>query len=304
MNYPKPPRNPAARLIHHMGNRYVVHHVGLESAALAFYLIFAIFPFLILISFLLGVFHLDLEESLASLSNILPGEVLWILRSVLRSAVQPGTKLVASSLVLSVYFPMRAANSLMDSVRRAYHLGSPRGVVFQTLKTFLYTIILMVTVAVTVVLMTVSNRILAFAVENLGVPAFAAELWANLRFPASALVAYFSLYLLYALAQDVSQNWRNLWPGAMGALCGWLAVSWGYALYVNHVARYSLLFGSIGTVIVLLIWLKLTALVLIMGAELNGALINLRRERAEAKAEAKVTAETKEKAEKADGTAE
>ena len=283
MKFPNPPKNRLARLAHSVGKRYAAHHVGLESAALAFYLIFALFPALILISMLLGIFHLDLEETLADLSNLLPREVLWILQSFLRSAARPGVKLVASSLALSLYFPTRAANSLMYSVRKAYHLGAAHAPLVQGVKTFLYTIVLLAAVAVTVVLMTVSNRILAFAVENLGLPAFAAELWAGLRFPLSTVTAYFAIYLLYALAQDGARNWRDLWPGAMGALGGWLAGSWGYALYVNHVARYSLLFGSIGTVVVLLIWLKLTATVLIMGAELNGALIALRRERAQAR---------------------
>ena len=60
-----------------------------------------------------------------------------------------------------------------------------------------------------------------------------------------------------------------------------MLISWGYAVYVNDFANYSVLYGSIGTVIVLLIWLNLTALVLIMGAELNGTLISLRTDSGE-----------------------
>ena len=89
MNFPKPPKSRLGKLAHSMGMRYAAHHVGLESAALAFYLIFAVFPFLILITTLLGVFQMDLEEALSSLSNLLPEEVVWILQGFLRSAAQP-----------------------------------------------------------------------------------------------------------------------------------------------------------------------------------------------------------------------
>ena len=61
----------------------------------------------------------------------------------------------------------------------------------------------------------------------------------------------------------------------MGA---WLALSWLYAFYVDNVAHYSLLYGSIGAVIVLLIWLYMSAATLILGAELNGTIMSLRQD--------------------------
>ena len=83
---------------------------------------------------------------------------------------------------------------------------------------------------------------------------------------------------------DVRSVWpdrgRELWPGAAVALAVWLGASWLYALYVEHFADYSLLYGSIGAVMVLLVWLYLSAVVLIVGAEVNGVLIALRRETA------------------------
>ena len=271
--------NRTARLLRRMGSRYVSHHVGLESAALAFYLIFAIFPFLIVISALLSFFRLDLAEALQPVEGILPGDVATLLgRFLLYISGTPNPRLVISNLAVSIYFPMRATNSLMISVRRAYHLGSPRGFFVQVLKNFLYTIVLMVTVVLTVVLMTVSDHILAFAVENLNLPPFAAELWAALRFPVTAVVVYFALFFLYALAQDSRQGWRDLWPGTLAAMGGWMLASWLYALYVNNIAHYSLLYGSIGTVMVLLIWLNLSSMALILGAELNGTLMSLRKE--------------------------
>ena len=58
-------------------------------------------------------------------------------------------------------------------------------------------------------LMTVGDRLLAYAVEHFGLPRFWAFLWAKLRFPAAAVAGYFSLFFLYALAQDTRQPWRN-----------------------------------------------------------------------------------------------
>ena len=99
-----------------------------------------------------------------------------------------------------------------------------------------------------------------------------------MRFPAAAVVGYFALFFLYALAQDGRRPWRDLWPGTLAALAAWMGLSWLYAMYVENFANYSLLYGSIGTVVVLMIWLYMSANVLILGAELNGTLVAMRKE--------------------------
>lgn len=274
-----PPKNPFFRAVYLLVRRFVRHNVGAQSAALAFYLLFMLFPFLIFISALLGLLHLDVAYILSALTDFLPVEVVDIARVYLTYVSDnPSPQLMVFGLVFSVYFPMRAANSLMSAVRTAYHLGPAHGPV-QLVKTFIYTLLLIATIVLTLVLMSVSDRILAYCVANLRLPPFIAYLWTLLRFPVAAVVGYFALFTLYALAQDGRQPWKNIWPGALGALAGWLVLSWLYAWYVEHMAHYSLLYGSIGTVIVLMIWLNMTAMVLIMGAEVNGTVMSLRKGR-------------------------
>ena len=264
------PKNRFLRGVYLLVQRYLRHNVGMQGAALAFYLLFMIFPLLIFISSLLGLLQLDVDAILAVLGEFLPREVVSFV----------GMKLLLFGLFFSLYFPMRATNTLMRSVRIAYHLGPPRGALSQLVKTLLYTAVLIATIALTLTLMSVGDRLLLYAVDNFGLPRFWAALWADLRFPVAAVAGYFALFFLYALSQDGRQPWRNIWPGTMAALGAWLALNWLYASYVQNFADYSLLYGSIGTAIALLIWLYMTAVTLIMGAELNATLISLRKDRA------------------------
>ena len=275
----KLPRSRVLRGAYLMVQRYLRHNVGIQSAALAFYLLFMLFPFLIFISALLGLLRLDVAGILLALGEILPRGVADLIEVYLTYVSRnPSPHLMVFGLVFSIYFPMRATNSLMRSVRTAYHLGPPRGPVRHVLNTLLYTVLLIVTIAAALALMTVGDRILSYAVVHFRLPFFVAEAWTKLRFPVVAVLCYFALFLLYALAQDVRQPWRNIWPGTLAALTAWMAVSWLYAFYVDNIANYSLLYGSIGTVIALLIWLNMSSIVLIMGAELNGTIISLRKD--------------------------
>ena len=77
------------------------------------------------------------------------------------------------------------------------------------------------------------------------------------------------LVLLYAIVPDRHIPLRSALPGAAAASVGWLAVSAGISIYTTHMAQYNLLYGSIGTILVLILWLYVSALVLIAGAHVN-----------------------------------
>ncbi|WP_409969406.1 YihY/virulence factor BrkB family protein [Bengtsoniella intestinalis] len=264
---------PVLPFIKAMTQRYLRHRVGTQSAALAFYLLFSIFPFLIFLSSLLGLLSLNIEAILQGLAQLLPSEVVSIIESYLyyvgsNSSVQ----LLLLGLFFSFYFPMRATNVLMRGVRTAYRLGPPLSPVFHVAKTLLYTLLLLLTIALTLTLMTVGDRALTYAVTTFGLPVEIAQLWVGLRFPLLALVMYTAIHTLYAMSQNSRLPFRALAPGALTALLAWMCVSWLYAYYVDNLANYAQLYGSIATMIVFLIWLQISATVLLMGAEWNGAL--------------------------------
>ena len=273
-------RNRAVRGVYLMVRRYLRHGVSTQSAALAFYLLFTLFPLMIFFSALLGLLRLNVASILSDLSRLLPVEVVDFIRVYLDYVGQnPSVRLLLFGLFFSLYFPMRATNTLMRAVRTAYHLGPPKAPVRQMLKTLIYTVLLIVTITAVLVLLTVGEWLLTYAVEHFGLPVEFAALWQRLRFPAMALLMYFALYLLYAMTQDTRQPLRNIYPGVLFAMVGWMVVSMCYSFYVENIASYSLFYGSIGTAIVLLMWLYLTAAVLIIGGEFNGMLISLRREK-------------------------
>ena len=141
--------------------RYFRHGVGVQSAALAFYLLFMIFPFLIFISALLGLLDLNVTAILLVLGEFLPRDVVDIVRAYLvHVGRSPSPKLMLFGLFFSIWFPMRATNALMVSVRTAYHLGPPKRAVVHRMKTLLYTVVLISAIALTLALMTIGDRLL------------------------------------------------------------------------------------------------------------------------------------------------
>ena len=260
--------------------RYFLHGVAREAASLAYYLLFMLFPLMIFLSSLLGLLDLDISGITRSLDTLLPAGVVDLVESYLSYVSDTSSqKMLWFGLVFTIYFPMRAADCLMMSVRRAYHLPRPKNQILYMMKVLLYTVFLLVTIALTLALATVGRAALEFAGRFVVVPEAFIDLWSDLRFLILGGVMFAAVGLLYAAAQDSRQPARNVVPGALAALVGWLVVSAAFSFYVENFASYTVIYGALGTVIVLMMWLNLTAVALIMGAEINGVLASLRGRR-------------------------
>ena len=121
-----------------MVRRYFDHHVGRDSAALTYYLLFALFPLLIFLSNLVGIMSVDISGFLYEIRAFIPQEALDIIEQYLIYVGRDSSpRLLWFSLVFSIYFPYRAASFLMGSVRRAYGAHRPTQVLRYKVKLLL-----------------------------------------------------------------------------------------------------------------------------------------------------------------------
>ncbi len=261
------------------------HEVGKSAAALTYYLLFAMFPLLIFISNLLGLLDLNVASISSALMPVMPNDVVNLLEAYLNHVTDNSSSVMLwFSLVFTVWFPFRAVKSLMEDVRIAYQLSKPSRPVFFTVRQFLFTIIFLAIILVMILLAVLGRRFVSTATSWLGldqilqIPAMILNLWQYLRFVLLAAIMFAVLGLLYAAAQDRRQPVKVIMPGVMVAMVAWLLVSIGFSVYVENFANYSVIYGALGAVIVLLLWLYMTSFVLILGAEYNAALAAVREE--------------------------
>ena len=269
------PRTGFGRLAGDMIRRYYVHDVARDSAALTYYLLFAIFPLLIFVSTLLGVLELDIASITAVLAPILPSDVVDIIRTYLEYvAANQSRQLLWFSLVFSIWFPMRSTGCLMHSLRKAFGRSAPENILLGQLRTLLFTIWMIFVIGLTLALVVVGRRALYFLSGFLPLSETFISVWGYLRFIILGLVMAISLGILYQLALGQRRPLREVLPGVGSSLAAWLLLSMAFSYYVEHVGQYSVLYGSIATVIVVLLWLYMSGQILVLGAEFSAALID------------------------------
>ena len=264
-------KNGFFRFVCQLVQRWTAHDVGQQSAAMAYYLLFTIFPMLIFVSSLLGVLHLDVEGAANILAAFLPKSVVELGRTYLAYVSSTAsTTILWFSLIFSIYFPARAANCLMRCVRRAYGLRRSDRPLLYRIRMLLFTVYLIVVIVAALVLMTMGQKVLQFFIGHLDPSRALLGVWDTLRFVILAILLFATLGLLYAMSQDRRQPAGYIVPGAVCSLAAWMVLSVGFSFYVENFANYSVIYGTLGAVIVLLVWLYLSSATLILGAELNG----------------------------------
>lgn len=280
----KPVFKPTIRLLI---KNYMDHGIGKSAAALTYYLLFAIFPLLIFLCNLLGLLDLNVNAITQALQQILPTAVVELVESYLEYVTNTSSQVLFwFSLVFSVWFPMRAVGGLMDDVRLAYQLPKPKNPIQYTIRQFLYTVMLLVVMVLTLFLTTMGRRVLSFLLGLLPdnivhISESVLAMWQYFRFIPVGVLMVAALGTLYAASLDKRQKVKTILPGILVALSVWMIASICFSFYVENFAKYSIIYGTLGTVIVLLLWLNITSLIFILGAELNAALLTVHKKNAE-----------------------
>ena len=253
---------------------------GRDSAALTYYLLFALFPLMVFVSTLLGILKLDVDNISQFLSQLVPADVVSVLEAYLiYVSANASRQLLWFSLVFSIWFPMRATSCLLHSLRKAFNMGPPRKMLLNQLAILLFTVWLILSIGLTLLLVTVGRRALEFVSGLIALPQGFIGLWSYLRFIVLGVVMFLMLTVLYMLAQGQRRPLKEVAPGVGISLAAWMVLSLAFSYYVEHFANYSVLYGSIATIVVVLLWLYMSGTVLIMGAEYSAVILRRRRSR-------------------------
>ena len=211
-----------------------------------------------------------------------PGTEQLVLENFRVRGARPAALLVAATLV-SIWAASRVMISLMEGFQAAYHIPTGRPFLRQQGMAILLVLATALPLLAASGLVLFGNRAEQLALRWLGLsPAWQEiESWVRLLTSASryavAIAANVAVAAtLYTLGPNRPQRWRNVWPGAVVATALWLVSTMGFAWYVRNMAGYNVLYGSIGAVIALLVWMYVLAAVVLLGCEFNAVCERLR----------------------------
>lgn len=266
------PRLSPWQFVHRVAAGVLQHQCMGSSAQIAYYLLFAAFPFLLSLASLLAFLPIPhlFDWLLGLLAAVVPAAALELLRdSVERVVTRPHRGLLSASLVVSLWAGANAVEAIMQGLNRVQGLWEDR----PYWKTRGIALLLAVGVSFFAVLGLValwfgSNVSRWWEVRG-GLGPLPVEVWDFVRWPLVVVFLIAAIDQLYFIGPVARPRWRWITPGAVVAVLGWVVASLGFSEYVTHFGSYNVMYGSIGAVIILLTWMYLTSFFILLGAEIN-----------------------------------
>lgn len=242
------------------------------AAQLAYYFFLALFPALLFLVALVSFIPVAglLEAITGVLARVAPSEVLTIIQDqVLKIAHEKNGGLLTLGMLGTIWSTSAGLNAIIDTLNQAYDIQEARPWWRVKLIALGLTVALAVFIVVSFALVlvgpTLAEKVAVWA--HMG-PAFAWS-WKILQWPIVFLLVTLAMALIYSYAPDAVQEWVWITPGTIFATTLWLGISLAFKFYVAHFTSYNATYGTIGGVIVLMLWFYLSALAVLVGAELN-----------------------------------
>ena len=249
---------------------YFDNKVGRNAAAMTYYLLFAMFPFFIFVTSLLGLLHLPTLTLDGQITRFLPEDVVVFLNLAIEHITKSSNNaLLTFGLVFSVWFPLRAVTNLMEAINDIYGEEKSGS---HSIRTAILTALTIVLTPAMLLLLLLGERVLGFVGEYIPISAEFITGWSRMRFVPMAAALLFMLSAVYFFSPSKIQKVWYILPGAILSMGVWMLFSLIFSYYVDHMGRYSIIYGSIGVIIALLVWMDWSMIAMLMGAVFNVAL--------------------------------
>lgn len=277
--FEKVKKNPFFGALLDLGVRCFRHNIFGMAAELAYYFLFSFMPLIIFASSLISILNFDTSQ-LSSLTRMIPEDVMELVRTYYKYIKDiKSPTLMYTGLVLSIYFASSAMRSTMRSLDTAYDVHKGRHPIKQFIMSFFFAVIFLVIILFSLLLMLAGGYIIQAIIKVFPQVANFEVAIQLLRFVVMIFPIWCSILLLYVFAPNHKVKIRQAMPGALFSTVAWMAVSFIFSFYVTNMGNYSFLYGSLGAIIVLMLWLYITGMVLILGGELNFVLVKRLEER-------------------------
>lgn len=247
-----------------------------NAAALSYYFVFALFPFLFFLATLTAYLH-GVQSAAGTLLDraraILPSEAMSIIDVHVQGLIsKPRPNLLTIGLLVTLYSASRGVDAVRKALNLAYDVKESRPLWKTELIAFGVTIGGAVLLLVAVTALSAGGWAGFWAARHLGIGDQYVFVWRWLRWPVTAVAMMSIAALAYYFLPDVKQKFKFITPGSVAGTLVWLLATFGFNEYVSHFGSYNVTYGSIGSVIVLLTWFYLTGLVFLLGGETNAIL--------------------------------
>lgn len=245
------------------------------GAEVAFYLLLSLFPFLVFLIALISYAPMvDIQDSIQILAPLMPASAYEILQGIVNQTIadRSGT-LLSFGMLLAVWSSASGVTSLMSGINRAYDQEETRRSWKITAVSLYFTLELAIAIIFSLILIVFGKVLGTQLFHFLGFSDASLKVWNYVGYIITLITTILVFISLYYNTPNRRSKFREVIPGAVVASLGWVIISIAFSYYIDNFGNYSKVYGSLGGIIALLMWLYVSSIIILMGAEINASLM-------------------------------
>ena len=254
-----------------------------SSIIIAYYILFSIFPIIIIIGNVLPLFHIDTAPIAKYLNIVFPDQVSSFIMPIVNSLLKTtSTGYMSFGIVLAIWSFSNLVNAIRLGENRLY--GVHQIELRLSIINFIWTrVITVVFTALMIIIFTFASIVLVFGQQVLNflkpitnLPVEEISRVFSYRYPVVLLMMVLAVFYLNYVLPNIKLKKRVVWPGVFATVIGWLALSFLFSFYFHHFPITWENYGIVGTFIIFMLWLNIAAFLFLFGVAVNAAIIHNR----------------------------
>lgn len=258
---------------------FSANSVPAASAEMSYYLLFAFFPIIMVVYASFSLVGRANPDFLSGFAMLLPTSVSQLIDSFILhiSSSSSNLSFLLTGIMITLFSVTKFTRSVKAKVRNIYAVTNSSSFVTEWLISAIFSVLLLAVFYITLFVMILGEHIINLISNHFILSAFAYKLIQVLRYSITGFVVLFIILLFYYIIPNVRQKFTDVILGTVFTVIGWLLVSLIFTFYMNNFSNYSVVYGSLGAFIILLLWFYMMSMLLLAGAVINSMVYNGKR---------------------------
>lgn len=251
-------------------NQLTLDHVNAYAAQTSFFFIIAMFPLLMLLLTLIRYTPVSEEMLIESALAIMPNTIDPLIEQIINEMYdQSNFAIISITAVTALWSASKAILAIIRGLNSVFGIDEKRNYIHLRIVASFYTILILVLIVLALGLMVFGNSLLRFFDNNIPLLYELAAFIVSLRGIYVPIIFTIAFVYLYRIVPNRNYSFFDHMPGALFTSLGWIIFSYGYSFYIDNFASSTYFYGSLTTVVLLMLWVYICMYILFIGAEIN-----------------------------------
>lgn len=252
------------------------HHTGAYAAQAAYFFVLSLIPILLLLMTLVQYTPVTMLDVIEALMQVFPSSVEALVRSLVTQAYTQSGSVISVSIVVVLWSAGKGVLSVTSGLNSAYESTETRNYIYLRFRATFYTVLFILAIMLSLLLSVFGNSISAMVNEHIPLFRHVMDFIIRIR----TVVTFFILAAFWDVVYRFLPNrgnlqrttWKRQLPGAVFTACGWQLISFVFSIYLDVFTGFSSMYGSMTTLILIMLWLYMCMYVILLGGEVNAML--------------------------------